>query len=189
MKKLWYFIRNLFLGIAVAAALVLTLVWNVLTSPVQIYRYHRSHFYRDLGVKFRFYIPDTYAYGLYNRIREAKLPVEYLLPGDPGQAANGFFFYKDTLILHDFSEIVYSEKLGGWSVYPEDEESLNDTIADVLVRLQSERADAIVEHIVILMDRADLDPQDLPRAEADPLFLLHSGEDVTAVLAAYCQSH
>lgn len=188
MKKLWYLIRNLFLSIFVVLGIALTLVCNVVTGPFQIIRYRKSAFYRNLGVKFNFYIPNTYTYTLYNRIHDAGLPIEYLLPEDPEQAADGFFLWKDTLLIHDLSEIVYSDQLQSWTVYPEDQEPLADTVADILLRVKQVRAEEVAR-IVILMDREDLELGDLARAQDDPLFLLHSGSDLEQVLNHYIQAH
>ncbi|MBE6950656.1 MAG: hypothetical protein E7451_04885 [Ruminococcaceae bacterium] len=177
MKKIWYFIRNIVLSIVVVIALTITTLWIAITSPLRFLSYRKSHFYRNTGTKFKVWITDSYTYQFYELIHKNGLPIRYLMPRDPKLVCEGWFLSGTTLLLHNLSEVTFVDELDSWSVYPEDQEPLSDTIAATLLHLREDHPDVTIAQIRILMDIDDLTVNDLKRAEQDPLFLLYSGEE------------
>lgn len=190
MKKLWYFIRNIFIGIFVLVMLIFTTLWIALTSPFKMISYRRSHFYRDIGAKFNVGILDSCTYSLYEKIQENGLPIEYLVPRDPKLVCEGWFFAGTTLLLHNLPKIEYCERLNAWSAYPGDDEPICDTITKLLLRIHEDHPGAVIGDIRILMELDGLCTEDLKRAENDPLFLLYSGEEQQMeILRQFCTNH
>jgi hypothetical protein len=50
-------------------------------------------------------------------------------------------------------------------------------VASQLAQLRELYPDAVIEDVRILLDRIEVDPKDLPRAQGDPLFLIYSNDD------------
>ncbi len=187
MKKIWYFIRNIFMGIFVLFALILSPFIIALRQPFLYFAYRKSHFFRDTGTKYNVFITDSDTFRLYELIRKQELPILYLMPKDSKHACDGWFMSGTTLLIHNLPALFYEKRLGGWTAYPEDEEPLSETIAQILQRLREDHPDTIITNIRILMEFSESAPEDRKRAEQDPLFLLYSGEEqMLDVLRNFC---
>ena len=183
MKKIWYVIRNIFLGIWVGLMLIFYTIWTALCYPVRYLRYRKSHFFRETGIPFTA-AADSSDFRLFEQIREAELPIRYLPPKDP-KRMNGWFFHGNTLILHMFDELSYSEKLQSWTLFPDDAIPLEDTVARQLQLIREIEPDIEIGNVRILISRIEVDPKDLPLAQQLPMFLIYDGEPVE-VLRELC---
>lgn len=179
MKKLWYIIRNIFLGIWVGLMLILYTLFSALCYPVRYRRYRRTHFFRETGIPFGA-AADSSDFRLYEQIREAALPIRYL-PSRDLRRMNGWFFHGSTLILHMYDQLSYSDKLQSWTVFPDDALPLEDTVAHQLQLIREIEPDIMIDGIRILIDRMEVDPKDLPLAQQLPMFLIYDGEPVVAL--------
>jgi hypothetical protein len=172
MKK---FLYKLFVGIGVVLMLIYYTIAATITYPFRLIQYRRSDFYRETGIPFAD-AKDTSDLRLYRLFRAAGLPVRYLMPRDL-KRANGWFFQGKTLILHMFDELSYSDELQSWTLFPDEGLPLSESVANQLARLRELYPDAAIEDVRILLDRIEVDPKDLPRAQGDPLFLIYSNDD------------
>ena len=179
MKKLWYIIRNIFLGIWVGLMLILYTLFSALCYPVRYLRYRRTHFFRETGIPFGA-AADSSDFRLFEQIREAGLPIRYLPPKDP-RRMNGWFFHSSTLILHMYDQLSYSDKLQSWTLFPDDALPLEDTVAQQLQLIRQIEPDIRIESVRILLDRMEVDPQYLPLARQLPMFLIYDSEPVVVL--------
>lgn len=171
MKKIWYFIRNVLLGIFVVVMLLFTTLCIVIASPIRWVQYRKTHFYQETRIPFRIGIMDHFTFQLYELVKKEQLPIRYLMPNDPKLACDGFFLAGTTLLIHDQPGIAYEEKLGGWTAYPEDEEPLADTVAEILLRLHEAFPNEEVSEVRVLIDIDNESPELLNRIQQDPLLI------------------
>ena len=183
MKKLWYIIRNIFLGIWVGLMLLFYTIWTALCYPVRYLRYRGTHFFRETGIPF-VAAADSSDFRLYEQFREAGLPIRYLPPKDL-KRMNGWFFHGSTLILHMFDQLSYSDKLQSWTLFPDDALPLEDTVAQQLQLIRQIEPDIRIDSVRILISRTEVDPKDLPLAQQLPMFLIYDSEPVV-VLRELC---
>jgi hypothetical protein len=172
MKK---FLYKLFLGIGVVLMLIYYTIAATITYPFRLIQYRRSDFYRETGIPFAD-AKDTSDLRLFRLFRAAGLPVAYQKPRDL-KRANGWFLQGKTLILHMFDELSYSDELQSWTLFPDEGLPLSESVANQLARLRELYPDAAIEDVRILLDRIEVDPKDLPRAQGDPLFLIYGNDD------------
>lgn len=172
MKK---FLYKLFVGIGVVLMLIYYTIAATITYPFRLIQYRRSDFYRETGIPFAD-AKDTSDLRLFRLFRAAGLPVVYLKPRD-SKRANGWFLQGKTLILHMFDELSYSDELQSWTLFPDEGLPLSESVANQLARLRELYPDAVIENVRILLDRIEVEPKDLPRAQGDPLFLIYSNDD------------
>ena len=183
MKKILSAIRNFFLTILVVVLLIFTTICIVIASPFRWLQYRKTHFFRDTGIPFKIGIMDHFTFRLYELIKKEQLPIRYLMPADPKLACDGFFLAGTTLLIHDLPGILYEERLGGWTAYPEDEEPLTDTVAGILLRLHEGFPNEAVTEVRILIDTDDESPEVLDRIRRDPLFIPYEqAEDLPKLL-------
>ena len=183
MKKIILFIRNALLSVFVVMLLLFTTICIVIVSPFRWMQYRKSHFFRETGIPFRIGIMDHFTFVLYELMRKENLPIRYLMPKDPKRACDGFFLAGSTLLIHNLPGIFYEERLGGWTAYPEDEEPLADTVAEILLHLRTDHPDAQITDVRILMDFDGESDKYRAMAEETPLFLVYEeAEDLPELL-------
>lgn len=183
MKKILSAIWNFFLTIFVVVMLLITTICIVIASPFRWMQYRKTHFFRDTGIPFKIGIMDNFTFVFYELIKKEQLPIRYLMPTDPKQACDGFFLAGSILVIHDLSDIFYSESLGGWTAYPEDNEPLSDTVAAILLRLRTDYPNKEITDVRILLDCDNKAAEDRARAEQEPLFLVYDEpEDLAQTL-------
>lgn len=183
MKKLLHFIRDALLSVFVVVLLLFTTICIVIASPFRWMQYRKSHFCRETGIPFRIGIMDHFTFVLYELVRRESLPIRYLMPKDPKLALDGFFLAGSTLLIHNLPGIFYEERLGGWTAYPEDEEPLADTVAEILLQLRTDHPDAEITDVRILMDFDGESDEHRTMAEENPLFLVYEeAEELPALL-------
>ena len=76
-----------------------------------------------------------------------------------------------------FDELSYSDELKSWTLFPDEGLPLSESVANQLALLRELYPDAAIENVRILLDRIEVDPKDLTRAQSDPLFLIYSNDD------------
>lgn len=173
MKKILHFIRNALLSVFVLILLLFTTICIVIASPFRWMQYRKSHFFRETGIPFRIGIMDHFTFVLYELIRKEDLPIRYLMPKDPKRSCDGFFLAGTTLLIHDLPGICYDERLDGWTAYPEDEEPLPDTVAEILLHLRADHPHTEITDVRILMDFDGESDEYRAMAEKNPLFLIY----------------
>lgn len=178
MKKIFY---KLFVGIGVVLMLFYYTITAALCYPFHSLKYRRSAFFQETGIPFSA-AKDTSDLRFFQIFREAGIPIRYLPPKDL-KRSNGWFLLGRTLLLHMFDELSYSEKLQSWTLFPDDTLSLADTVANQLQCLREIHPNVEIGNIQILLDRIEVDPELLNRAQQDPLFVIYDNmEDLPKLL-------
>ena len=171
MKKLISVIKDALMTCIIVVVLIFTTICIVIAAPFRCLQYRKSHFYRDTGTPFKIGMMDHFTFVLYELIKKEQLPIRYLMPSDPEKRCDGFFLAGTTLLIHNLPGIFYEEKLGGWTAYPEDEEPLADTVAQILLKLRGDHPDVEITDVRILMEIEDESPEHINRVRQDPLFI------------------
>lgn len=182
-----------FVTIAYAVVVPLYLLWELICTPWHIRKYKQSAYYRDLGLKYTFACHTNWEYKLYNQIKAAELPIDFL-PMNPGKSNRhfGYLTYGNTLIdIRVATDAYYDEDAQQWlCTNRDDEESDVETLHGEILQTVTENI-GITEFtkVVSLMNRHEMSPEELERAEASPLFLLYDDESIIEDLRAFVESN
>lgn len=168
MKKFFY---KLFVGIGVVLMVIFYTIAAAVCYPFHLLKYRKSDFYQETGIPFSA-AKDTRDLRFYRLFREGNVPIRYLPPKDL-RKGNGWFFLGNTLLLHMFDEPSFSEALDGWTLFPDDTLPLADTVAQQLRLIREIEPNIQIDQVRILLERIEVDPEHLTKAEADPLFLIY----------------
>lgn len=188
MKKLWNFIRDALLACLAVIGALFFLILMVLCTPFQFLAYRRSPFSRETGASFRPGVTDQEAYRLYNALRKRGVPISVI--AHPKQPLDAHLVCQNTLIVTGIDSL--RRKDGQWVIGPHSDcwgenVTIDEAIADEMDDVFDDRPGFEPETAVVLIDRADVAPEDLPQAEADPMFLLYSNdEEQLEVLRGFC---
>jgi hypothetical protein len=89
-------------------------------TPFDYFKYKRTRFYKDTKQKYSWLCMSSYYIKLYDLIKNENLPIDYYPCDYSFVMGYGYFVYKDTLILNDYSPC-YDAKKNIWLVEIEDE--------------------------------------------------------------------
>lgn len=190
MKKLWYFIRNALLACLAVVGALFFLISMALCTPFQYLAYRRSPFARETGASFRPGVTDQTAYHLYNALRKRGVPVSVI--AHPKQPLNSHLVCQNTLIVTTIDSLRCQD--GQWVIGPHSDcwgenVTIDEAIADEMDDVFDDRPGYEPKAAVVLIDRADIAPEDLPLAESDPMLLLYSNdEEQLNILREFCES-
>lgn len=175
-------------------ALILSALWAFLKTPIHYIAYKRSNFFKDFKRKYRLFICVNPDYRMYNLIRKHNLPIQYI-PSNPQQPEDGgYFVYKRTLIIHNLTQVEYRENINKW-VFRQAKSNTEapmpifEYVMDALTLVNSLPGHEECTQMLLLLNRKQVLKADLPRAEADRRFLMHSGKDLSEILDAYIVTH
>lgn len=160
MKKVWDKCAECLIIAGCVLLFVILLVVMLLYLPVDYVLYKTSRFGREVREKYAAWKGLTGAVKLYNGIRRAGLPIRY---------ADGHFLYGNIMILYDVGVISYRKETGEWLIDEEDEPQ--ETTLDAFAEEQLAR-DPDCERAVFLIERENVDHEDLPEAERCETILL-----------------
>lgn len=167
------------------------LLWELLCTPYHIRQYKQSSYYRDLGLKYTFACHTNWEYKLYNRIKAAGLPIGYVPMCTFGKPRHfGYLTYGNTLIdIREATDAYYDEDAQQWlCTNRDDEESDVETLhAEILRTVAENTGFTKFTKVISLMDRCEMGPDELERAEASPLFLLYDDETIIEALKAFVE--
>lgn len=161
LKKVWdKCCKGLIIAVCIPI-LVLFFGAMLLYLPMDYVLYKISRFGREVGERYTAWEGLTETVRLYGGIRRAGLPINY---------ADGHFLYGNTMLLHDIGNISYREETGEWIIDEGAEEQ--ETTLSAYAEEQLAR-DPTCEWAVLLIDRENIDSQDLPKAEQCDSILLY----------------
>ena len=187
-------IKEFFVTGLLVIMLILTALWTFLKTPFHYIAYKRSPYYRDFRLKYQLFICVNPNYRMYNLVKSHDLPIRFIYadPRDPAQS--GYFVYKHTVIIHDMSQIQYREDIQRWVFRqargnPDEPMPIFDYAMASLDAANAIGGHETCTHMLLLFNRAHVLKADLPRAEQDKRFLLHSGKDLPDILDAYIRTH
>ncbi len=131
------------------------IVWLVISTFRDYFKYIGSRYYHDTGEKYSWLCADSYHVAFYNDIKDAQLPIDYYRNKEIKITGYGYFIYKDILLLCDYdSDTLFFDKDNDeWLVYEENdylllENEVNEEIKkvnDFLGKVICKRAVLFVE--------------------------------------------
>lgn len=139
----------------------IVLIGMLLYLPVDYVLYKTSRFGREVRERYAAWKGLTGAVKLYNGIRRAEMPIRY---------ADRHFLYGNIMILYDVGVISYRKETGEWLI--DEENETQETTLDAFAEEQLAR-DPDCERAVFLIERENVDHEDLPEAERCETILLY----------------
>ncbi len=94
--------------------------------PVDYVKYRRSLFYKDTKQKYQAYGGTTAFVKLYDIIQRAELPIQFVCH-PTYNLANNYFYYKNTLIVHDWTPH-FDKEQATWVAWPPSREHSGDAV-------------------------------------------------------------
>ena len=177
--------------IAMVVIIPIHFLWELICTPRHIKKYKQSAYYRDLGLKYTFACHTNWDYKLYNQIKAANLPIDFLpLNTNKSNRHFGYLTYGDTLIdIHVATDAYYDEDSQQWlCTNRDDEESDVETLHGEILQTVTENTGITkVTKVVSLMNRHEMSTEELELAEASPLFLLYDDESIIEALKAFIE--
>ena len=105
LKKIGSFLVIVFIIILVIPLLLVYLLF----VPFDMIRYHRMPYYKDLKVKYHFFITSGNVVTLYNRMKKNDLHISYCR-----NEKFEYFIKDDTVLLCDWSHTNFEKENGDW---------------------------------------------------------------------------
>lgn len=178
MKKLLNKAGELLSYIVLTPLCILFGIGLVLYIPVDYVRYRRSAFFRDTRRRYELYSGNTQWIRLYNAMRAENLPLEYHLRTTE-DIHYGYFRYRNILLVQDYT-VEYDPKKQEWFAYYDEEDQQACTTVGETLECSVESYNEIVgqnicDRAVLLIDRAHIPEEDLPRLESCDLLLGYDG--------------
>ena len=161
MKKVW---DKCCKGLIIAVCILFFvpfLIGMLLYLPVDYILYKTSRFGREVRERYTVWKGLTETVRLYNGIRREGLPIDY---------ADGHFLYGNTMLLHDIGNIFFREETEEWVI--DEGAEAQETTLSAYAEEQLAR-DPTCERAVLLIDKENIDSQDLPKAEQCDAILLY----------------
>lgn len=188
MKKLLTAISKVLVFILLLPFLLITGVVLLLRLPFDYVAYKRSFYYRDYGLKYTFLAGMSAYIKLYEIIRRASLPIQYVRAPENGEVyamhGYGYFLRHEVLILPDLGAVWYED--GDWCMETGEKCSkLTDVMRETLEEARAAMQNEGCRRAVILQKRQALSYEDAERAENDELILLYDGKHPEKALKTY----
>lgn len=181
MKKTQSKVGFIFFVIILSPVLLPIGIFLLLSTPFELINYRHSHFYKDFQVKYRALATSSIHYRLYNKIKEAPLPIEYLRDPQGKYFDDGYFFYRDVLFVNDLFPHFDNEKKT-WMVKNETEHvKLRDELAKMVLQFNKLRGENVCRRAVALVENIfeeDLSSVDI---ESDDVLLYKDKGDIAAL--------
>ena len=99
---------------------VIVMLCLVVVTPFDYLKYKRTQYYKNTGTKYTFLAGMSPRVKLYEVIKKEQLPIDFYRD-ETGLTEDGYFLYRDTLILNDYVDLCYDEERNRWQVEIEDE--------------------------------------------------------------------
>lgn len=115
-------IKETLVCIVVFPIVIIYVLYLFLITPIDYFRYKRSMYYKDTKEKYSWLCTVSHCIKLYDLIKKHNLPIDYYRDYDAPLAGDGYFIYKDILILSVYeTELCFDETKNIWTIEIEDE--------------------------------------------------------------------
>ncbi len=186
MKRVAITIGKCALFVVFLPLILLVLVLMLLYLPEDYAEYKRSHYYKDLRIKYHFLGGSSKEVVLYNVIKEHDLPIEHIRYEDID-----YFRYRDTLLLY-YTSPVFDGEQNIWTIEIEDEYiGIEQNMVEELEEFGKRIGEGICTKAIALVDRGEIySRRDGENAENCSFMLLYHGEDnIATVLRAFIEQY
>ncbi len=125
-------IVSFFIIILLIIALPFILIYVLITTIADYFKYKSSQYYKDTKEKYSWICANSQDIKFYNEIKENALPIEFYRNKDLKYTGRGYFVYKDILFLSEYDADVFyfDEEKEEWLVYDEHDYLLLENEAD-----------------------------------------------------------
>ncbi len=130
----------------------------LLFVPFDIIRYYQMPYYKDLKIKYHFFITSKGIVKLYNRIKKNNINVSFYRNGE-----FEYFIKDDTVLLYDWSHANFEKENGDWYLVEEHTDSeyegllLKDILEEERKNLKFEHQKIPIKILVFYSDVTDAD--------------------------------
>ena len=192
MKKVLSKIFEIFLWIVAVPFAIIAGIALLLYTPIAIFKYRRSAFYRDTHCKYEPFIGNAMWFRLYEIMRRDNLPLDFHLHSTD-EDTTGYFHYKDTLLTMDWP-LEYAADHQEWFVLYDNEDHepctpMSEALELELNAFHKNTGKADCRRAVVLADIENIREEDRPHLEECPDILLYQGKkDLSRALKAWIES-
>lgn len=169
--------------------LLLIVIGVLLYTPIDFIRYRMTQYYKDTKEKYTWMSTSSYYIRMYDSIKKANLPIEYIRQKEVRLNGCGYFFYKNFLILN--YSMFYDEEINAWTVEVEEaegyirvEEAVNRDIQEFNEYMNAE----IVNRAAILVRNDEVDKFSIQEFENCEILLVKQ-DDITTALKNFIAIH
>lgn len=146
---------TVFIIVLLVIATPFILIWLVIKTIRDYFRYKESKYYQDTGEKYSWLCGESYHITFYNDIKNAKLPINYYRDNEIKITGYGYFIYNDLLLLCDYdSDTLYFDKeKNEWLLYEEhDYLLLENAIDDEIKKVNQFLGENICKKVLLFVD-------------------------------------
>ncbi len=144
--------NNIFITILFIPVVILFLLWLLIVTPIDYFKYKRTRYYKDTKEKYSWLCTSSYYITLYELIKKENLPIDYYRCNDMF-AGYGFFVYKDIIILNDY-ELCYDEERNIFTAEIEDEYvDIRDDVENTINECNKLLKKDVCKKAIVLIDK------------------------------------
>ena len=192
MKKVLSKIFEIFLWIVAVPFAIIAGIALLLYTPIAIFKYRRSAFYRDTHHKYEMFIRNAMWFQLYEIMRKDNLPLSFHLHSTD-EDTRGYFYYRDTLLAMDWP-MEYAPNQQEWFVLYDNEDHepctpMSEALELELNAFHKNTGSAECHRAVVLADMEYIADEDRPHLAECPDILPYQGKkDLSRALKAWIET-
>ena len=162
MKKFLQTLGMAFAVIIGAPILLIACTGYLLFVPFDIIRYHKMPYYKNLKIKYRFFITSRDVVKIYNRIVREQLPIEYIKNND-----FEYFVKDDQVLLCGWGYDDFEQVDGEWYFVLDGEcdtkMTMKETIENEIELLKPEHRNLPAKFLIFYSDITDAEKFELAK--------------------------
>lgn len=171
------------IAILLLPIVLIALICLLLYVPIDYIKYKKSYYYKDFQLKYPFWIGFSPYYTLYNAIKSANLPIEYIPAMEKDSStAFGYFLYDQTVILNDVGCLTYDEETDEWLEEIDDSwVSVEETMEETINNVQKIKGQDGCQKAVLLVEEQQIPEEVLCKAKQSDMFILYDDNIIDAL--------
>ena len=192
MKKVLSKIFEIFLWIVAVPFAIIAGIALLLYTPIAIFKYRRSAFYRDTHHKYEMFIRNAMWFQLYEIMRKNDLPLSFHLHSTD-EDTRGYFYYRDTLLAMDWP-MDYAPNQQEWFVLYDNEDHepctpMSEALELELNAFHKNTGNAECHRAVVLADMEYIADEDRPHlAECLDILPYRGKKDLSRAVKAWIET-
>ena len=192
MKKILSKIFEVFLWIIAIPTVIIAGITLLLYTPIAIFKYRRSAFYRDTHHKYEMFIRNAMWFQLYEIMRKDNLPLRFHLHSTD-EDTRGYFYYRDTLLAMDWP-MEYAPNQQEWFVLYDNKDHepctpMSEALELELNAFHKNTGNAECHRAVVLADMEYIADEDRPHLVECPDILPYYGKkDLSRAIRAWIET-
>lgn len=178
---------------------VVALLWGLIRYPFCNFKYKKSHYFKDFGIKYAAFVYDSDFYAAYNAVKEADLPLTPVLCRDrKNRVIDILFFHGETLLcVNSEEEINYDADNSNWIVNIFNDKTDKDETVDFIDHINKRIDDQLNAHPdcpvpdrrMLLIQQKHIAKENLTRAMEIPEFLVYNKKNIAKTLERFISEY